>query len=507
MIYNFDLGIGWASSGVEYAQLYRCRIFRELGEPARFVFTDMFPQENIQHYTSNLGFRDEEVIWLYAFFTDQKIAPVTYTLEDFEKTLADQDFRFNRTGRTGRLVFNGGGDFCTLYFVDENCNRLHRVEYVSGGFLIRKDYFTRGRLYTEYYAPLDGKAHLYMRRFFNTDGTTAYEEYLDGQEPVYRFPDEILFSKEELVGYMTRRLNMTGDDVAIIDRTTGIGQAILENCGDARTGIVVHADHYSAGNTTDDYILWNNYYEYSFRMYRHISFFITSTDAQRDLMREQFLKYVGEAPAICTIPVGSLEKLTYPETGAGTCEGRRPFSIVTASRLASEKHLDWVIRACVIAREKFPELTLDIYGAGGEYNSLRDLIKENQAGGYIRLMGQHDMSDVYRNYELYLSGSTSEGFGLSLMEAVGSGLPIIGFDVPYGDPTFISDGENGYLIPVTDEMSVNDHVEALARAVEKFFAHSGDCRRAFREKSYQVASEYLTEKVMMRWERLLAGEI
>ena len=26
MIYNFNLGIGWASSGVEYAQIYRARM-------------------------------------------------------------------------------------------------------------------------------------------------------------------------------------------------------------------------------------------------------------------------------------------------------------------------------------------------------------------------------------------------------------------------------------------------------------------------------------------------
>ena len=44
MIYNFNLGIGWASSGVEYAQLYRARMLRALAIPARFIFTDMFPQ-------------------------------------------------------------------------------------------------------------------------------------------------------------------------------------------------------------------------------------------------------------------------------------------------------------------------------------------------------------------------------------------------------------------------------------------------------------------------------
>ena len=35
MIYNFNLGIGWASSGVEYAQAYRAKMFRNIGEIGR----------------------------------------------------------------------------------------------------------------------------------------------------------------------------------------------------------------------------------------------------------------------------------------------------------------------------------------------------------------------------------------------------------------------------------------------------------------------------------------
>jgi len=45
MIYNFNLGIGWASSGVEYAQSYRANMLRNIGAKAKFVFTDMFPRD------------------------------------------------------------------------------------------------------------------------------------------------------------------------------------------------------------------------------------------------------------------------------------------------------------------------------------------------------------------------------------------------------------------------------------------------------------------------------
>ena len=64
-IYNINLGIGWASSGVEYAQAYRAKVLRKIHQNAKFIFMDMFQYENIEHMTRNIGLRDDEVIWLY----------------------------------------------------------------------------------------------------------------------------------------------------------------------------------------------------------------------------------------------------------------------------------------------------------------------------------------------------------------------------------------------------------------------------------------------------------
>ena len=46
----------------------QANLLRRAHIPARFVFTDMFPTENIEHMTRNIGFLDEEVVWLYTFF-------------------------------------------------------------------------------------------------------------------------------------------------------------------------------------------------------------------------------------------------------------------------------------------------------------------------------------------------------------------------------------------------------------------------------------------------------
>ena len=499
MVYNFNLGIGWASSGVEYAQSYRAEIFRKAKIPAKFIYTDMFPTDNISHMTENIGFEDSEILWLYTFFTDTRISPVTYTLSQLEKTFERNDFSKKRENRIVKYVFPGNGNFYTCYMVDDKTDRVHRVEYVSDGCLIRKDYFTYCRIYSEYYAPLDNKAHMYHRRFFNEDGSVAYEEINDDENPVFRFPEKILYSKEELVGYLVSKLSLTKNDVVLVDRTTGIGQAILENAGETRIGMMIHADHFSEGSTNDDNILWNNYYEYAFAQNRHIDFYITSTDAQNKLMKQQFEKYMGIHPEIITIPVGSLDELKHPDDVSA--KGRKTHSLITASRLADEKHIDWIVDAVTRARAVIPDVTLDIYGKGANENSLKELIVRNHAEEYIRLMGQHDLTDVYVRYDAYIAGSMSEGFGLTLMEAVGSGLPIIGFDVRYGNPTFIEDGKNGYLIPVNDEMDSKCKTEKLREAIVKLFTEND--MESCHQVSYKRAEEFLTDRVLEKWKSLI----
>ena len=83
-VYNINLGIGWASSGVEYAQAYRSTIFINTGIKAKVVFMDMFLQDNLSDLVRNMGFSDEDIIWLYSYFTDIKIAPTTYNDKNME---------------------------------------------------------------------------------------------------------------------------------------------------------------------------------------------------------------------------------------------------------------------------------------------------------------------------------------------------------------------------------------------------------------------------------------
>lgn len=494
-VYNINLGIGWASSGVEYAQAYRSSIFRNRQIPAKFIFTDMFPQDNLADLTRNLGFVDEDIIWLYTFFTDQKVAPVSFSLDDLIASIAYPITRQEQGQGILRLHCEGQDLFYTVYLAKGSQDLVHRVELVSKGKLIRKDYYQASKVFSEYFRPLDGRATLYQRRFFNSDGSTAYEEFFRGGQSVFHFDKGLYFSKPELIGKMMDDLALTSQDLVILDRATDTGQAVFSHVKPAKLAVVVHAEHYSQNQTTDQTILWNNYYEYEFSHADKVDVFITATDKQAQLMAQQFERYTPYRPRIVTIPVGSIDQLQKP------AHTRQPYSLITASRLATEKHVDWLVKAVIALHQDLPELTLDIYGKGGEEDKLRRIIEQAKASDYIRLMGHQDLTKVYQDYQLYVSASKSEGFGLTLLEAIGSGLGMIGFDVPYGNQTFIDPGRNGYRIPVAatdDEAAI---VTAFAQTIKAYYAQ--DQVAAFQERSYEIAQGYLTSLVEEDWQALV----
>lgn len=495
-VYNINFGIGWASSGIEYAQAYRAKLFRQLNRKAKFIFLDFISSENIQTLTDNLGFKDDEIIWLYQYFSDIKIAPTTYTIEDLINEIGNEITHIEDNGKIKRLYFNDDkNSFATCYMKNVDENYVDRVEFVIEGYLVRKDFFSYTKVFSEYYAPYKNYAKIYMRQFYNENGTIAYKEYIDDKESIFVFDDAQLYSKAEFVSYFINKLHLTNKDIVILDRATEIGQAVIQNKGISKLGVVVHAEHFSHNATDEDNILWNNYYEYQFRNAKFVDFFITATDLQNYILSQHFSKFTQDKPLIRTIPVGSLNELTYPD------KKRQPYSIITASRLAKEKNVDWIAKAVVKAKRDIPKLTFDIYGQGGEKDKIEKIIYENNAHDYITLKGHVNLKDIYSKYELFVSASQSEGFGLTLMEAVGSGLGMIGFNVNYGNPTFINNDKNGYLMSGNVESSRKEEkINELASYIVKYFTKGPkNPERA----SYEIASKFLTQRIVEKWNMLI----
>lgn len=493
-IYSINFGIGWANSGVEYAQLYRAQSLRECNQKIKFIFLDLIKNENIQTLTSNLGFKDEEIISLYQFFTDIPIKESNISEKQVLNEIEKQFYK-NETGeKFKRYFFDDKSGYITCHFKDDDSDIVNMVEIVSHGKLLRRDYYSHVKFFSEFYAPEGNNAKLYLRTFFNMDGSIAYNEYIDGNRHMFVIKEQILYSIQEFIAYFIKKLNLTSKDLILLDRSKQVAQTIVQNRYPAKLGVVIHAEHYNKSMTNSEYILWNNHYEYVFTNYKEIDFFITATNIQKDVLVSQFHRYHKNTPVVYTIPVGHLSSIFKEEE-------KISWSIITASRLAIEKHIDWLIKAVIQAKEVLPQLKFDIYGEGPQRQYLQNIIDDNFVQSDIQLKGHVDLKKIYNDYDLFISGSTSEGFGLTLMEAVGSSLGIVGFDVNYGNPTFIKNRENGFLLKISlINESEKDYINKLANAIIEFF--NSDISK-MKNESYKIAGEFTKEVVVSKWKKML----
>lgn len=505
-VYNINLGIGWANSGIEYAQAYRVKLLERLKVPVKVAFSNMLLANNLEELTSNLGLHDDQIIWLYNFFTDVKIAPTTYQLAAFEQGLAPG---FQKKGLPdGKQVqydYRQAGKqlLITARLDDPQQQTIDQVSYSLNGRLLQRDFYSYVKYASEYYQGTAGKNYVVARDFYNEDGQPAYHQYYDQGHELYQFADgRVLANKDALYRAMLQQLDFQANDVIIMDRLDedkelANGELFLENHGSAKLVVPIHAEHYSKVGTTSEHILWNNFYDYQFNHPQQIDAYLFATPQERDLFVRQQTQYGHSPVQAAAIPVGSLSKLHYSNGQ------RKKHALITASRLAPEKHLDWLVQAVALARHDISDVTLDIYGQGPEWEKLQKLIEQLDATDYIRLMGQHDLTTTYTRYAAYASASTSEGFGLSLLEAVGSGLPIVGFDVPYGNPTFIQNGQTGYLIPYDENAAAQEKWQNLAAGIVKLFNHP--TLATFHQQAYLAAVPYLDANVVDKWQNFLRG--
>lgn len=167
---------------------------------------------------------------------------------------------------------------------------------------------------------------------------------------------------------------------------------------------------------------------------------------------------------------------------------RDPGRVVMLNRLAPGKRIDHAIRAFEAVVRNVPGATLDIYGEGSEHDALQALIDERGLSAHVVLRGRtDDPGPVLDAASVFVSTSAFEGQGLSMVEALAHGCPVIAYDVPYGPREILARG-GGWLLPDGDEAVLASMIARLLTDIET--------RAQLAEEAVQVAREVSPERVM-----------
>ncbi|MFJ9144451.1 MULTISPECIES: glycosyltransferase family 4 protein [Streptomyces] len=129
--------------------------------------------------------------------------------------------------------------------------------------------------------------------------------------------------------------------------------------------------------------------------------------------------------------------------------------VVAAGRLHRVKRYDLLVRAFAQVSAARPDWRLRIYGGGdatgNEQASLRALIDELGLHSQVFLMGSvNPMEAEWPKGSIAAVTSERESFGMTIVEAMRAGLPVVATDCPHGPAEIIEDGADGRLVPVGD---------------------------------------------------------
>ncbi|MFD3355273.1 glycosyltransferase family 4 protein [Streptomyces fradiae] len=182
--------------------------------------------------------------------------------------------------------------------------------------------------------------------------------------------------------------------------------------------------------------------------------FVTVSEGDAQVWREQ-MKLPGTR--VLSIPNSVPEPMVAPSDQSGT-------TVVAAGRLSSEKQYDVLIRAFAQVVAVRPEWTLRICGWGTERDRLRRRIENLGLHDHVLLMGPRSpIEPEWVKGAIAASTSRHESFGMTLVESMRCGVPMVSTDCDYGPREIIEDGEDGLLVPVGDADAV---AAALLRLIE-----------------------------------------
>jgi glycosyltransferase involved in cell wall biosynthesis len=183
-----------------------------------------------------------------------------------------------------------------------------------------------------------------------------------------------------------------------------------------------------------------------------------------------------------------------PSAGDAVSDGSAPV-VVAAGRLAEAKRYDDLIRAFATVAAARPDWTLRLYGKGERRAALAALITRLDLGKHVMLMGTAaPIEPELAKASVLAVTSSMESFGMTIVEGMRAGLPVVATDCPLGPREIVRDGETGLLVPPRD-------VPAIAAALLSLI-EDDERRKAMGRAALAAAEAYDPAVVAERHLRL-----
>ena len=169
--------------------------------------------------------------------------------------------------------------------------------------------------------------------------------------------------------------------------------------------------------------------------------------------------------------------------------------IISIGRYSYDKGNDLLMQVWAKVEKQMTDWYLDVYGNGCMEPYQLIMSQLSLESSRCHLYGPiTDVKREYLNSSIFVLPSRFEGFGLVLIEAMACGVPVVSFDCENGPRSIITNGVDGFLIPLFD---IDAYAEKLI-----LLMRDENLRRQMGENARKTASRYDIDKIGQQWKQL-----
>lgn len=154
------------------------------------------------------------------------------------------------------------------------------------------------------------------------------------------------------------------------------------------------------------------------------------------------------------------------EDGHSKTSRKETLKCIAVGNLKEAKNYPYLL--AIMEKVRDLPITLDIYGKGQLKKVLQNIIDDRKLR--VRLCGSaNNIKNILSGYDLFIQASSHEGFGLSVIEAIASRLPVFISDIPvFREVT----GNHAHFFSLKNEQEAADALTKLSQNVNLLYNYT-----------------------------------
>ncbi|AGZ25844.1 MULTISPECIES: glycosyltransferase [Staphylococcus] len=323
--------------------------------------------------------------------------------------------------KTKRSEFNSYGYLHRIiYYFENSTKKSHEMMYYPNGEMYCERHFKDNKKNSVNLVKLLKDGNVYQT--FSNDKAFA-QYYFE-----HKFKDgDIVFSDARLL-----------DD------------PLLAQSHQTRNILVLHSSHLSGTQIKKSF-------KYAFEHKENVEKFIVLTQQQKVDIQDMY-------------PIPDKQFAVIPhfiETNKSVDNKNVEDRFVFIGRFSKEKQLDHLLKAYIEFLKSGHQTKLALYGRDEDNQKamMQDIIDANHLNNQVSIH-KYTSSPLaeFKKSKASLLTSSYEGFGLTIMESISMGCPVISYDVRYGPNEIIDHAKNGYLVEANN---INQLANYMTQIIEQ----------------------------------------